>query len=301
MAELQHIVYNEYLPTVLGPWITSELNLIPLEGTQYTTDYDPDINADIANSFAAAAFRFGHSEVADYLHRITKMGAVDADDMTTVFDNPFLFYDNGTIGDLARGGSAQYARDVDPYFSEAITNNLFKGENKFGLDLVALNLQRGRDHGVPGYNFWREMCELPKATSFEDLESDMREGVLSDLEAVYSHVDDIDLFIGGLAERPLTGGLLGPTLTCIITDQFVRIKRGDRYWYEYQDMPGGAFTPEQLQGLHSVSLARLLCDNVPELLSIQRWPLRHVSASNIKSLCNNPEAFPQLDLTLWQE
>jgi hypothetical protein len=54
-------------------------------------------------------------------------------------------------------------------------------------------------------------------------------------------VDDIDLYTGALAERPLDGSLLGPTITCLLTDQFVRLKRGDRFWYETPEAPQ-AFT-----------------------------------------------------------
>jgi hypothetical protein len=55
-------------------------------------------------------------------------------------------------------------------------------------------------------------------------------------------VDDIDLYTGALAEQPLEGGFLGPTLTCLLTDQFIRLKRGDRFWYETPEVPQ-AFTP----------------------------------------------------------
>lgn len=55
----------------------------------------------------------------------------------------------------------------------------------------------------------------------------------------------MDLFTGMLAENPLPDGLLGPTASCIIADQFVRLKRGDRFWYETPD-PDLRFTPGKL-------------------------------------------------------
>ena len=42
-------------------------------------------------------------------------------------------------------------------------------EKPFGMDLAAINMQRGREHGLPGYNEFRELCGLPRITDFIQL------------------------------------------------------------------------------------------------------------------------------------
>ena len=56
---MQHITYTEYLPLVLDP-----AHLAPLVGP---LQYDPQVDASIANSFSTAALRFGHSTVPETL------------------------------------------------------------------------------------------------------------------------------------------------------------------------------------------------------------------------------------------
>ncbi len=52
------------------------------------------------------------------------------------------------------------------------------------------------------------------------------------LNLIFRHVDDIDLFTGGLLELPLDGALVGPTFGCIIASQFQRLRRCDRVCLE---------------------------------------------------------------------
>ena len=114
------------------------------------------------------------------------------------------------------------------------------------MDLVALNIQRGRDHGLPGYNEYRDLCRLGKARDFADLQPIIHPRKISLLQSIYEDVDDIDLFIGGIFETPLQGALVGPTFVCIIGDQFVRLQKGDRFFYSN----GGedhSFTPGKMR------------------------------------------------------
>ena len=54
------------------------------------------------------------------------------------------------IDELAEGMLRQTGHKWDNKFVDDITNHLFEVNGKGGLDLIALNTQRGRDHGLPG-------------------------------------------------------------------------------------------------------------------------------------------------------
>ncbi len=116
-------------------------------------------------------------------------------------------------------------------------------EQLFGdADLAATNCQRGRDHGLPGYGFWREFCGLPKISNFESLNEIGNVEVRRALANIYGQLgitivvfiiaydvsDNADLFVVGVLEDPVADGLVGPTFACIIANQFQRLRDGDR-------------------------------------------------------------------------
>ena len=106
------------------------------------------------------------------------------------------------------------------------------------MDLMTLNIERGRDHGIPTYNQIRRICGLPVARTFDDITDQIPASLVNRMRTVYASVDDIDFFVGGITERPVSDGLLGWTFTCIIGDQFVRARQGDRFFYDLGGQPG---------------------------------------------------------------
>ena len=92
-------------------------------------------------------------------------------DLHQIFNNVSMFESEADLmDDLIRGQSGESAAAPDSAFNEDFVNRLFEEE----LDLPALNINRGRDHGLPGYNRYREICKsrttgFGGAKSFRDL------------------------------------------------------------------------------------------------------------------------------------
>jgi len=220
-AEMQAITYNEFLPVLLG-----ENAISNYEG------YDPDLNAGIANVFSTSAYRFGHSLLSSTLLRLDEKFEEIPDGhllLRDAFFAPQRIIDEGGIDPLLRGLAEQVSQREDIFVVDAVRNFLF-GEDDDGFDLVALNIQRGRDHGLPSYNDTRIAYGLAPAASFADVSSDLE--TQDRLASIYDDVDAIDVYIGALAEDHFPGAQVGELNYTIIKDQFERLRDGDRFWYE---------------------------------------------------------------------
>jgi peroxidase len=145
------------------------------------------------------------------------------------FFNPDLITTGG-VDNLLLGLASQAAQEVDTLVIDDVRNFLFGQPGAGGFDLVSLNIQRGRDHGIPSYTEVREELGLDPITNFADISSDPE--VQADLKAVYGSVDQVDLWVGGLAEDHVNGALVGETFQVILLDQFTRLRDGDRFYYE---------------------------------------------------------------------
>ncbi|XP_026871157.2 peroxidasin [Electrophorus electricus] len=291
-AQMQHITYSHWLPKILGQ---AGMKLL---GEYH--GYDPNVNPGIFNAFATAAFRFGHTLINPILYRLDEnfqpiqQGHIP---LHKAFFSPFRVVNEGGIDPLLRGlfGVAGKMRVPTQLLNKELTERLFSMAHTVALDLAAMNIQRGRDHGIPPYNDYRVFCNLSSAQTFDDLRNEIRSPTVREkLQRLYGTPLNIDLFPALMAEDLVPGSRLGPTLMCLLTTQFKRVRDGDRFWYENP----GVFTPAQLTQLKQASLTRVLCDNGDNITRTQ---------SDVFSVAEFPHGYgscddvPKIDLRLWQD
>jgi peroxidase len=232
IAEYQNIIYNEWIPAVLGS------TALPAY-----TGYNSSVNATISNEFSTVAYRFGHSLVSGDIARDNNAGQQAADPISLAYDffDPNLLNPAGTvdpltglvstdIGPILKGEADGNGQAMDTMAIGDIRNLLFGNGIPGGQDLIALDVQRGRDHGIPDYNTLRVDLGLPAYTSFSQITSNVQ--VQQELEAAYpGGINTIDAFEGGLAEDHVAGSDVGPLFQAIMVDQFTRLRDGDRFFY----------------------------------------------------------------------
>jgi peroxidase len=237
IAEYQSIIYNEWIPAVLGQ------NALPAY-----TGYNPNVNATIADEFSTVAFRFGHSLLSGQIERQGNDGQAVAGDVPLEQDffDPNLLSGQGqpttvdpltgltstSIGAILKGdadGNSQ-ASDVETIneVRDELFNEVVPGVG-YGQDLIALDIQRGRDQGIGSYNEVRQALGLAPVTSFAQITSNVT--VQKELQEAYGNVNNIDAFEGGLAEDHVPGSDVGQLFQTILVNQFTRLRDGDRFFY----------------------------------------------------------------------
>jgi len=217
---MQKVTYEEFLPMLLGDALGAY------------GGYDDTVNAGIVNEFSTAAYRVGHTMLSPQLLRLNDDGSVAAEGhiaLRHAFFNPSEIHDHG-IDSLLKGLASAHAQEIDTRIIDDVRNFLF-GLSGTGFDLASLNMQRGRDHGLPSINELRvDALGLTAYADFAELAGGNLE-LAAALASVYDSIDDVDLWIGGLAELHVDGAMVGETFMAIITDQFRRLRDGDRFFY----------------------------------------------------------------------
>ncbi len=238
IALVQKITYDEYLPSLLGTQLSAY------------SGYDVTVNPMASTLFNTTAFRIGHSQSTAELVTVDEQGNTSELLTTTSFFNTEAIVNDG-IDSILRGLAGQSAQEVDTKVIDELRNFLFGPPGAGGLDLVSLGIQRGRDLGLPSYNQARIDMGLTAVTSFAEITSDLE--VQQALANTYDTVDDIDAWVGGLAEDHSSEGIVGSLFDSIIVDQFTRLRDGDRFWYQ-----NGQLTADELAWVEGTTLASLI-------------------------------------------
>lgn len=213
IAELQSIVFNEFVPAMLGD-VLGEYD-----------GYKPKVDARISTLFSSFAYRWGHSAVKEDIRVKDSKGKWRKRSLRDLFFSSTLFKEHG-IDNLVLSAMNTAAADVDLQVSESLRNFLFNPKKAGVLDLICLNIHRSRDVGSPSYNALQKL--LGTGSGMKNIRKEFRKKLLD----AYGSVEKIDAFVGGLAEEKKPGSLLGPLFHAINLDQFKRLRDGDRFYYE---------------------------------------------------------------------
>ena len=286
-AKMQKITYYDFLRVLFGPHLQK---YVPMY-----RGYNPFVDPSILNSFATAAYRFGHSLVRNQLLRLDEnYTAVDIGhlDLSHAFFNPVSYFESMGTDAITRGLMVDIANPVDEFLNSVLTSKLFpKTPGSLGGDLASLNIQRGRDHGIPSYRTWQHYCDAKFPGEHSYFRDNATKNLLQWLYGEEGFRDGIDLWVGGLAEGRLEGAQLGPTFACILGITFSHVRDGDRFWFEAQFQ----FSEAQRRELKKASLGRVVCDNADNITRVSRDVFR---SDMVRVPCTK---IPEVDLQLWKD
>lgn len=219
IAQFQKIVYTEWLPRIMGRSMGTYLG------------YRAGTSVAVSDLFATAAFRLGHTMIGNDIARLGKGNRPMAPlKMREMFFRPADVVKRDGIEPFLRGAMRRRAQEVDTLVVSALRNFLFTNVvQEVGFDLIAMNIQRGRDHALPCYNVLRQRFGGGRARSFADVTK--RADLQRRLRAAYGTVDLVEAWPGLMAEDHAVGSSLGPTLLRIWMSEFSRLREGDRFFY----------------------------------------------------------------------
>ncbi|XP_059081163.1 uncharacterized protein LOC131878995 isoform X1 [Tigriopus californicus] len=317
VAMYQHIVYNEYLPLLIGQRMMRKYKLFSRR-RGYSRQYNRNMDVGVMNVFATASFRFGHAMIPDQVQvldeNLSNITSLNAHNL--VFDW-FRFRVNRFEEDLLRGMIATPAGRVDGFFSRAAREIFnFDGpsipfpSNNGGNDLLAWNINRGRDHGLGAFHQYVKLARGEDITGWDWFAKNLIYGraMTTMLKQLYKSYKDTDTYILGLLEKPPARGgrrlhVLGPTHASLVGSQFARFRRADRFFYEEGTSRLTRFSPRELAQIKRITMARLLCDSSvgksgPTNLKYPLRVFRRVTPQNPFVQCTS---IPQIDWTVFKQ
>jgi len=220
VAIFNAIIYEEWLPTM-------GIHLPDYQG------YDRTLNAGISNVFTVTAYRMGHTLLSGTILRLDNDGNPIPEGhikLKDAFFNPLEITKVGGLEPYFKGMGAQAQQKFDAKMLDDVRNFLFSKDGELGMDLAAININRGRERGVPDYNSIREHYGMGRLSDFSEINSNT--SIADALETLYGSVNNIDPWVGMLSEERMPNSIFGELVIRVLTKQFQNLRDGDRYYYQ---------------------------------------------------------------------
>lgn len=257
-AEWQNVVYNEYLPKLLGEGALDKFR-----------GYDSKVDPSVINEWTTVAFRFGHDQSANEFATLAENGASTGSFTLAASFNlgntAQAIRTSGQMDEWVRGQLSSHTQEIDGKVVEGNRNLLFGIGGPSGpvtVDLEVFDIARGRDHGVGNYQklyeglFGNERG-FNQYDTFDEfaLRNGLDAETLAALKDVYGNdMSKADSIVMGLLEKPHEGGMLGETFSFLTVMQFENLRDGDRQFYleRFKDQP------HLIKEIEATSLADIL-------------------------------------------
>lgn len=137
-----------------------------------------------------------------------------------------------------------------------------KGKDGEMLDLGTIDVLRDRERGVPRYNDFREMLQMPRIRKFRDLCED--KALAAEIESVYEgDIDRVDAIVGMFAEPLPPGFGFSDTAFRIFILMASRRLKSDRFFTD--DFTPQVYTPLGMEWINENNMRSVLLRHVPEL------------------------------------
>jgi peroxidase len=267
---------------ITGKFIKNILN------STISEKYSPDRKTSTFIEFSSSQRGVGHSHLPSYFSLLSENGTTRS----------YLQMDTVGRSDL-----------VETAFDDALRGNLnnlvntkqYTSELTDKAGVIAVDILRGRDHGIPSYLEIRRKCGLksdiktfddfklifPKTPSNADL-----------LKNMYESPEDVDFYIGGVLDTYENSfqPFVGPTFACVIKENYKNAVAGDIYFYSHSENPN-PFTKQQIDAIDAFKVNNLLCTNSGLKEIPENWGFLAHPTLNPMMKCSS---FPPIDLSAWK-
>ena len=245
IAYYQSVVFDEWLPA-MGIWLPDY------------TGYKTDMNPSIMNVFSAATFNIGLTLNSGTIVRMDNSGRMIPNGDISYRDayfKPIEINHAGGVEPYFKGMASQIQQNLDCKVVDAMRNYVIDDVAMIGKDYAAINVKRGRERGIADYNTIRDDFGMPPMNNFFSLTGS--QDAAAQLESLYGDVDNIDPWVGMLAERHNPDALFGELALRIIERQFQLLRDGDSYYYQHGDQ----FEEHQMDDIANTSFHDIIMRN----------------------------------------